>query len=272
MNKKHLLTPDELLGLKELKQRRKVSSADAPLLNGILGRMNPGYTICETCLETMRAEATGLIAFAEKQTGKPLSEYEADKRTPAGNKDKSKTTDPPAVKTKEVTFLRVIEGVETEITANVPVELNDFESIEITEEMIVSMKPVEEKKDGLLNDDLKEAIESKESLTLDEVKALSNADLIAYVEKQTEIELAENDNRLELLSDALDLLGLVDIEPAPAATEPAAKIVLPRNGFSALKNAEIYAYVKQEKNIDLKAGMKRPELLKAASAALDESK
>lgn len=229
----HELTHEELLALKELKQRRRVSTGDAPTLNAIYGRMTPGYTICETCVDTLAAEANSLILYAEKQIDGSLLDYASEEANDTQNAKTQKVAGKPGRKSKKVAEA-------------------------------VNVKAV----DGVLTTPgLKEAIAGDDKPK--EVKDMTNAEIVAYVLEKTGIELSENADRDELIASATDLLiDYVGDAASNLAGPPAGEVQLHRNGLVSTKGEIIYAYVKQEKGIDLQQGLPRPALLKAAAEAL----
>lgn len=292
---KHLLTHEELLQIKALKERRRVSTTDAPMLNAIYGRMTPGYEICTTCIEALAAEAKSLIAYAEKQIDGKVIDYTGSEEDNAQIEDSEKIADqvvePDRVTaTKEVTVFREnYKGRPAFLTLLVPSEIDgvpvpDDHSIEGNFKVLSVNYDVAGKQDknvqindailktkglteAIQGDQVKEVKETNVGLkfTAVQIKELPTPELIAYVEKETDIELSEHADREELVADALELLGLVD---APGA----AKFVLHKNGLTAMKGDAIYGYVKQETGTELPKGLKRPALLIAAAEALKDGK
>lgn len=235
----HELTHEELLALKELKQRRRVSTGDAPTLNAIYGRMTPGYTICETCVDTLAAEANSLILYAEKQIGGLLLDYTDDGSNDSQKAKKEKVAktkakkEPKAAKAKEAGPAKTTDGI-------------------------------------LETPGLKEAIDGPK-----QVKDMTNAEIVAYVLDKTGIELSEHAERDELIESAKDLLGdnIPGILKGRKQLEGSAGIVsLHANGLVSTKGEVIYQYVKQETGIELQQGLKRPALLQAAAEALGRDK
>jgi hypothetical protein len=275
----HELTNEELLLIKALKQRRKVSTGDAPMLNSIYGRMTPGYEICSTCIETLGAEAISLIAYAEKQIGGPILNYTSDEGNDAQIEETSK------IGTKEVQILGEHFDRPARMTVTVPNDFVEGTPIEITEKMIVGVEyianDVPKGDDVPADTDTQGPGATHTSIVDDETgidfAKLSNAEIVAYVFKETEIELSENADREELLESAIDILAnFVDesikkIVAKKVDLKLDEKVELHKNGLTATKGAVIYAYVKQETGIELQPKLKRPILLKAAAEALEKS-
>lgn len=279
----HVLTNEELLELKAMKERRKVSSADVPALNRIYDRMLPGYEICSTCIETIGAEAKSLIAYAEKQIGGTLYNY-VD--TPDEGDDNE---NPSTIATKQIVVERECFGENAgkiaKITVNAPIDTPDDSSFNFTEDMIVSVEyidpPVAAPSAKEIEDFGKLGLESIQASKSNvdqlverfDVTKMSNAEIVAYVFEKTEIELSENADRDELVESALDLLASFVEEKvqklvAKDVEIKLEKVELHKNGLNATKGEIVRAYVKQETGKELQQGLKRPALLKAAAEAL----
>lgn len=285
---KHELTHEELLDIKALKERRKVSTADVPMINAIYSRMTPGYSICPTCIETLGAEAKSLIAYAEKQIGGSILNYTGTEEESAEIESSEKIVKKPVQDDmKEVKVERLHFGMKALVTLRVPAELTQegidkigdidehfnqaaIVAVEYANSVPVTFTPEEirdvtEKGSTTKEITLPATLKEKNvglKFTAVQIQELPTPELIAYVEKETDIELSEHASREELVADALDLLGLNAAAPASD------KVVLHKNGLTASKGDIIYAYVKQETGTDLPKGLKRPALLIAAAEAL----
>ena len=229
----HELTHEELIQLKELKQRRRVSTGDAPMLNAIYGRLTPGYTICETCVDTLAAEANSLIMFAEKQIGGSILNYEqsedAEKAAAKAAKDAEKAAVKAAKDAEKAAAKAAKAGTDSSNTQNEPGKIS--------------------------------------------IEEMNTDAIIALVLEKTGIELSEHAEREELIASAKDLLiGHIEEEAAPAAPASPEKVSLHVNGLVSTKTEVIYKFVKQETGTDLQEGLSRPDLLKAAAEALGREK
>lgn len=286
---KHELTHEELLEIKALKERRKVSTADVPMINAIYSRMTPGYSICPTCIETLGAEAKSLIAYAEKQIGGAILNYTGSEEEAAQIESSEKIVKKVVQDdTKEVVVERLHFGMNALVTLRVPADLPQ-EGIDkignidehFNQAIVVSVEysgsvpaPVtftpEEIRDVTakgsttkeitLNSTPENASIFQQPKTLEE---MTNAEIVEFVEKETGIELSENADRIELLESATDLL-----QSMSNALDEKTTVALHKNGLTATKGDIIYAYVKQETGTELPKGLKRPALLIAAAEAL----
>lgn len=272
------MTNEELLRLKELKERRKASTGDVELLNLIYGRMTPGYEICATCIETIGVEAKSLIAYAEKQIGGTLYNY-------VDTPDEDDVENPSTVAMKQIVVEREHFGKPAKLTVNVPTDWLEDVPFDVTDEMIVSVEYIDTT-EGPDAEEIEnfgklglESIQTSKSnvdqlVEKFDVTKMSNAEIVAYVLEKTEVELSENADRDELVESALDLLAsFVDEKVQKLIAKDVdiklEKVELHKNGLNATKGEIIYKYVKQETGKELQQGLKRPALLKAAAEALD---
>lgn len=204
----HELTHEELIQLKELKQRRRVSTGDAPMLNAIYGRLTPGYTICETCVDTLAAEANSLIMFAEKQIGGSILNYEqsedaekaAAKAAKAGTDSSSTQNEPGKISIEEMNTDAIIALV----LEKTGIELSEHAE---REELIMSAKDllighIEEESASAAP-----ASTEKVSLHVNGLVSTKTEVIYKFVKQETGTDLQEGLSRPDLLKAAAEALG-----------------------------------------------------------------
>ena len=215
----HELTHEELIQLKELKQRRRVSTGDAPMLNAIYGRLTPGYTICETCVDTLAAEANSLIMFAEKQIGGSILNYEqsedAEKAAAKAAKDAEKAAAKAAKAGRDSSSTQnepgkiSIEEMNTDAIIALVLEKTGIELSEHAEreELIMSAK-------DLLIGHIEEesapaapASTEKVSLHVNGLVSTKTEVIYKFVKQETGTDLQEGLSRPDLLKAAAEALG-----------------------------------------------------------------
>lgn len=182
MKSAHLLTPEEILSLKAIRKRGKVGSGDYSTINEIYKRMSPGYVVCDTCIDTLAAETKSLIAYAEKQIGGSILNY--DPESP------DRDIDPGLPVTIHIDELPDLPKDKGNFSKTIVIPAAYFQAIEPT------------------GDDTT-------PLTADQVSAMNSDAIIAYVKKLTDVELEEADHA-ELVETALEVLGL-KVEPKKIA-------------------------------------------------------
>lgn len=268
MAKNHLLTDDELRTLKQIKIRKTVTSDDADVLEAIYKRMNPKYELCKTCLDTLAAEASSLVGYAEKQLGHSLREFENEERI-----IETVTSEDDEVEHKEITVTRTIDGKLWDFVLRVPADTpNDAAfAFHINGDMVVSKTEVVPVDSIEESDKQPSPPLGRIELDHDGIYGLTNEDLIKYVFQETGTELSEHADRGELISSACDLLEIEKQREQEEQEKTVERLAIPESGISKMKNDELRAYIEQETGTYY-GELNRPELQKLAKQAQKNEK
>ena len=82
MSKQEIIFDKEsLLYLRKIMVSGKVSSSMAPKLESIYQKIQPGYTLCRSCLPTLSSETNRIIRVAERFLGYSLESYSGERYT-----------------------------------------------------------------------------------------------------------------------------------------------------------------------------------------------